>query len=101
MIIDETEDIDFLKTRINNAIKSISKLRPLLYSEKAVFAFLKNYDPFSSRKELHANLITLKNELTEYLVVPTEKAAFELFDILSWIDSKLKNEPLQDILSKK
>jgi hypothetical protein len=68
--------------------------------ETRIFTFLRKV--FSlSRKELNMHLQILFDELKPLENNPLEARSFLYLDILSWLDSKLKGVPVQDVIAEK
>ena len=51
--------------------------------------------------EIKGFLRNLYNELKEYEEDPYEKRAFLYLDIISWLESKITNKSVQDIIKEK
>lgn len=90
-------DIDKL---IVSTYKFLLKMDNLQEVQKKMIAFIKNLSniyPQDLKKEfikLHKELIIFENH-------PYEKRAFLYLDIISWLESKIENKPVEDIIRRK
>jgi hypothetical protein len=78
----------------------MSKMQNLSTVEEEIFAFLKRSFRLSSRQlkpQFEKLLVTLKNLEKNRL----ESRAFMYLDIISWLESKIDNKPVQDIIRQK
>ncbi|MFH1320652.1 MAG: hypothetical protein ABII90_08370 [Bacteroidota bacterium] len=55
----------------------------------------------STNKDLVKALIPLKKELSERLKAPFERKALEYFDFISWMESKIENKSMGEIIKGK
>jgi hypothetical protein len=68
--------------------------------ETRIFGFLRKV--FSlSRKEINSHLQILFDELKPLENNALEARSFLYLDILSWLESKLKRVPVQDVIAEK
>lgn len=78
------------------------KRKRLYKAEGAILAFIRNKMPkANSYRELVTFFNELKSELEEIVKDPFEANAFEDFDFISWLDSKIQNRPLIEVMSEK
>ncbi|MBK8652984.1 MAG: hypothetical protein IPN20_03460 [Haliscomenobacter sp.] len=52
-------------------------------------------------KDLHQELVALREKLGKAAEDPYERRPFLYLDILSWLDSKIQNRPVQDVIREK
>jgi hypothetical protein len=91
------------RDQIDNQIKStyrfLSKTKHLSEYHQLIILFLKNLH--YSKAELRNSFISLKTNLLELEKDLFEKRAFIYFDIISWLESKIENKPVEEICQQK
>jgi hypothetical protein len=66
--------------------------------ETIVLKFLKKLSKVSMEEQVIGLLKELKNELVKLLKDPFEKRAFEYFDLISWVESKIEGRNFAEIV---
>jgi hypothetical protein len=91
---------EILDSLIKSVYRFMSKMQNLSVVEEEIFKFI--------RKSFHLSVRTIKPELEKLLVkLKTlqnnrfETRAFIYLDIISWLESKLDNIPVQEVLKRK
>ena len=91
---------DILDSLIKSVYRFMAKMQNLSVVEEEIFKFI--------RKSFHLSVRTIKPELEKLLVkLKTlqnnrfETRAFIYLDIISWLESKLDNIPVQEVLKRK
>lgn len=86
---------------VKSTYRFLSKRKRLYKTESVILKFIKKYPNWSTNreimngfKELYTELSTLKNE-------ELEAKAFEYFDFLSWLESKLEKKDFETVLMQK
>jgi hypothetical protein len=70
--------------------------------EQEIIAFLKNSKHKKKNSvELREDFIQLKNSIEKITVDKIEKNALSLFDLLSWLESKIENKSFMEIKQAK
>ncbi len=91
---------DILEYLIKSVYRFMAKMKNLTILEEEIFKFLRNSFHLSYRKlkpEFEKLLMKLKSlENSRY-----ETRAFSYFDIISWLESKVYEKPLQVIIKEK
>jgi tetratricopeptide (TPR) repeat protein len=90
-------DIDKL---IISTYKFLLKMNDLHEVQRKMIAFLKKLSSIYPQ-DLHKAFVNLHNELSEFENHPYEKRSFLYLDILSWLESKIQNIPVEDIIKQK
>ena len=54
-----------------------------------------------THKELIEEFKELKKDLVEILKNPFERKALEHFDFISWLESKIKDKPMEEVVKNK
>jgi hypothetical protein len=88
-----------LESQIRSVFRFMSKMQNLSIVEKEIFAFLRN--------SFRLNRAQIKKEFTRLYEVlflikdnPRESRSFMYLDILSWLESKIKGIPVQEVISE-
>lgn len=78
----------------------MGKMEHLGVVEEAVFVFLKKSFTLDL-KHTRPAFTALRDELKQYENDPLQKRSFLYLDIVSWLESKIDNKPVQDIIREK
>ncbi|MCU0417474.1 MAG: hypothetical protein MUE33_09860 [Cytophagaceae bacterium] len=97
----ELGNYDVIKYYIISTYRFLWKRDDLRRFQKYILSFLKNLNDQVDENELVNRFTTLKAQLTELENSEFEKRAFIYFDIISWLESKIYNQPVQDIIRNK
>ena len=90
-------DID---KHIRDTYKFLLKMNDLHEVQKAMIRFVRGLGDIYPH-ELKTAFEALYEELKQYENDPYERRSFLYLDILSWLESKIKNEPIANIITKK
>ncbi|HCW65465.1 MAG TPA: hypothetical protein DG752_12425, partial [Leeuwenhoekiella sp.] len=89
-----------LETLLKSTYKFLIKMDDLHEVQKEMIKFLRNLgDIFPG--ELKNEFKKLRSRLEVYEDDPYERRAFLYLDILSWLDSRIENRPVADIIKEK
>ncbi|MEN8123596.1 MAG: hypothetical protein ABFR32_00590 [Bacteroidota bacterium] len=91
------EDLDSL---IRSTFKFLIKMNDLHIVQRKIIAFLKGLGSIYPH-QIKKAFTELYNELKPYENHPYEKRSFMYLDIISWLESKIYNEPVELIVQKK
>ena len=85
-----------------SAYRFLYKSKRLYQAENIVLNFIRKKMRYiyTSKDEMEA-FIELRKELWELSDHPYEKKAFEYFDYISWLDSRIKKRPFEEIVKDK
>ncbi|MBI4930073.1 MAG: hypothetical protein HY841_04860 [Bacteroidetes bacterium] len=103
----EAGKTDLLPYLIQSVYRFLKKKEQLYKFETLLLHFLRNELPkvnpetSSGKKELILAFQKLKNKITPLAKEPYEKNAFEYFDYVTWLDSKIQNCPFAEMLKEK
>lgn len=96
----ELGNFDLLEYLIKSVYRYMSKMESLSKVEEEMFAFL--------RRSFHVGAHALKpefekllNKLKKYENNPLERRAFAYLDVISWLESKINNVNVQDVVREK
>jgi hypothetical protein len=90
----------YLENQLKSTYKFLLKMNDLNEVQKEIIRFLKNLNsiyPGDIKKEF----ITMKERFVELEKNTYEKRAFLYLDIISWLESKIENRKIGDIIRKK
>jgi hypothetical protein len=85
---------------IVSTYKFLLKMNDLHQVQRKMISFLKNLSNIYPQ-DLKKEFIKLHSELVKFENHPYEKRSFLYLDILSWLESKIKNETVEAIIQKK
>lgn len=96
----ELGNFDLLEYLIKSVYRYMSKMESLSKVEEEMFAFL--------RRSFHVGAHALKpefekllNKLRKYENNPLERRAFAYLDVISWLESKIRNVNVQDVVRER
>lgn len=96
----ELENKELIEYQIKTTYKFLLKMEDMQKVQKAVFKFLKK-TVYMDINKLTPYFIELKNELEEILKDPYERRPTLYLDIISWLESKLSNQTVEEIIQSK
>ena len=89
-----------LESLIKSTYKFLIKMNDLHEVQKEMIRFLRNL-PDVSPLEIKGEFRNLHQTLKQYEDHPFERRAFLYLDILSWLESKIDNKPVAEIIQKR
>ena len=96
----ELGNFDLLKYLLKSVYRFMAKMQNLSTAEEAMFSFLRN--AFNeSPKKLQPMFEALLLKLQSLSNDPLETRAFMYLDIISWLECKIQNKPVQTIIRQK
>lgn len=96
----ELGNYELLEYLIKSVYRFMAKMQNLSVVEEEIFRFLKKSFRFD-KKQVKTAFVALKNKLEKYKDNPLESRSFMYLDIISWLESKIKNVPVQEIMHDK
>jgi len=96
----ELEHYGLLEYLVKSVYRFLKKMEDLNLVQKEVLLFLRKA-LYSNPNELTQLFIKLRNKLEKLVVHPYEKRSFTYLDIISWLESKIQNRPVQDVIREK
>lgn len=96
----EMDNYDLIEYLVKNTYRFLSKMKDLHRAQKEILFFLRKLPSIKPEKLNHA-FISLLNELKKLQKDPYEKRPFLYLDIISWLESKITNIPVQEIIRNK
>jgi len=89
-----------LEIQLKSAYKFLIKMDDLHEVQKDMIAFLKRLGDIYPH-QLKAEFVKLYDKLKTYENDPYERRSFLYLDILSWLESKIENRPISEIIQEK
>ncbi|WEK37923.1 MAG: hypothetical protein P0Y53_10470 [Candidatus Pseudobacter hemicellulosilyticus] len=96
----ELGNYDLLEYLFKSVYRFMSKMGNLSVVEEEIFAFLRRSFHLTP-KDLKSAFEKLLNELKQHERNRFETRAFMYLDIISWLESKIGNVPVQDVIRQK
>ncbi len=96
----ELGNYDLIEYLIKSVYRFMAKMQNLSVVEEEIFRFLRKSFHLD-KKQVRSAFVALKNKLEKYRDNPLESRSFMYLDIISWLESKIKNVPVQDIIREK
>ncbi len=97
----EAGNEELLPYLVQSTYRFLRKKERLYVFEKRVIDFLRKQQSVDTKEKLLQSFKKLKDLLVPLQKDKYEKNAFEFFDFVSWLDSKIENKPLSEILKRK
>lgn len=89
--------LDYL---VKSVYRFLAKMEDLNIVQREILKFLKR-ELYSNPQRLRNAFINLKDKLAPYETHPFERRSFLYLDIISWLESKIDNRPVQDVIREK
>lgn len=98
----ELGNSELLDYRVKTTYRLLLRRNKLHAFEKHILTFLKEFDkPRKNPQELIDGFIALKTNIEKATESKIEKNALSLFDLISWLESKIENRSFIDIKQEK
>jgi hypothetical protein len=96
----ELENTELLEYQIRSTYRFLAKMDDLQEVQKYILKFLRKLSTISP-DQLKAEFKKSRKELDKWVNDPYEKRAFLYLDLISWLDSKIENRPVQEVIMEK
>ena len=96
----ELGNFDLLEYLIKSVYRFMAKMENLSAVEEEMFKFLRRSFHVGARS-LKPEFQKLLDKLKKYEGNPLETRAFSYLDVISWLESKVHNENVQDVIARK
>jgi len=103
LIHHEHNEVVLLESRVKSTYRFLATKHRLFQFESAILDFFRN-ELFKtiSQKELIEAFKKLRKKLIKHLKKdPFERKALEYFDFISWLESKIEDRPMREIIKEK
>jgi len=96
----ELGNFEILEHLIKSVYRFMSKMKNLSVVEMEIFSFLRKSFHLDPRK-LRADFVLLRDKLQKYEQNPLESRSFMYLDIISWLESRIRNVPVQEVIRER
>jgi tetratricopeptide (TPR) repeat protein len=96
----ELENTELLEYQIRSTYRFLAKMEDLQEVQKYILRFLRKLSSISP-DQLKDELKKSRKDLQKWINDPYEKRAFLYLDLISWLDAKIENRPIQDVIMEK
>ena len=97
----ELGDEELIEYSIKSTYRFLLKKGTLQQYHNLILSFLKNAKHLSSKQKQIAAFSKLKNQMLELKTSRYEKRAFIYFDIISWLESRIENRTVEEVIKEK
>jgi hypothetical protein len=91
---------ELLEYLIKSVYRFMAKMQNLSVVEEEIFKFLRKVF-FLKQTQVKASFVSLRDKLIKYEESPLESRSFMYLDIISWLESKIRQKPVQEIMQEK
>lgn len=96
----ELGNMRLVEYQVKSVYRFLSKLEDLHEVQREIFRFLRK-TPRIQKSETRKEFIRLKAQLVKLETDPYERRPFLYLDIISWLESKIENRPVKDVIKDK
>lgn len=93
----ELENVELIQYFVRSTYRFLYKKHDLHQFQKLILGFLKGLDPHLSQEEVIQRFEVLKKKMLTLQNDPYENRAFVYFDIVPWLDSKIRQCTMKEI----
>ncbi len=97
----EMGNMDVIEYYLRSAFRFLLKKDDLHNYQRYLLGFMRHLNKGLGEKELTSRFETLRDKLQPLENNPYEKRSFIYFDIISWLESKIYNRPVEEIIKEK
>ena len=94
----ELNNYDLLDYIIKSTSRYLSKTEKNYQSEQVFIKYLKSLSKIQNEKEKNIIYLAAKNEFEILFKIKEEKIILQFIDVISWLESKIKGEPFENII---
>ncbi|RYY40441.1 MAG: hypothetical protein EOO08_04725 [Chitinophagaceae bacterium] len=96
----ELGNYDLMEYLVRSVYRYMAKMQNLTVIEEQMFAFLRQHFHHSPRR-VHEAFRTLLEQMKQYEKSRFETRAFAYLDIISWLESKVRQVPMAEVVREK
>ena len=96
----ELGNAQLVEYQVKSVYRFLAKMKDLHAVQQEIFRFLRRI-PRIQEEGLKQEFINLKDKLVEHEDDPFERRPFLYLDIISWLESKIQDKPVQEIIRHK
>lgn len=93
-----TQLVEYL---VKSVYRFLAKMQELHQAQKEILQFLRRLHRIQRKNNLKREFTKLKANLEKIQNAPYERRPFLYLDIISWLESKIENKPVQTIIREK
>lgn len=97
----ELDNLETVQSLIRSYYQFLIKNTGQYRYENSLVRFFKNLINITDRRNLKAEFIRFHKELLELAYDPYEREAFDFFNLIYWMESKIENRPLAEIIKER
>ena len=97
----EMKDEELLEYIVRSTYRYLYKRDKLYKVESSILNFIRRSSKFDTEKKLLTAFKLLRTEFAVFAKDPYESRAFEYFDLISWLDSKIEKRSIAEIVKGK
>lgn len=97
----ELGNIELIEYNVRSTYRFLLKTKDLHQFQRFILNFLKKLNATMTSQELISRFKKLRENLIPLSLNQYEKRSFIYFDIISWLESKIENRPVKDIIREK
>ncbi len=97
----ELKNTIFLEYLLRSTYRYLKRRNRLYLFEQRMLKFIQRFRNIITRKALKEEFIKLRSDLEVLAQDPKESPMLRYFDFISWLDSKINNQPFADIVHEK
>jgi hypothetical protein len=97
----EMEDDDMLEYSIRSTYRYLLEKKSFVKYQRHIMQFLKGLRRTDTPAQIVNSFVKLKSRIKQLTRDPYEKRAFIYFDIISWLESKIEDRPVQEVIKEK
>lgn len=92
---------ELLEYLARSTYRFLNKLEGLYRFEEVMLSFMKKFSKNDLLRNDKDTYVNLKNDLLEAGYEPSERNALSTIDLIAWVDSKISERPLDEVLKEK
>ncbi|GAA4851209.1 hypothetical protein [Algivirga pacifica] len=92
---------DVMEYYIRSTYRQLLNKGNMYLMQKYILQFLRKLQNVHTNDRLEKEFISLKEKLEKLTEDPFEKRPFQYFDIISWLESKINKESVQEVIQRK
>ncbi|HEY8389301.1 MAG TPA: hypothetical protein VIK74_11895 [Parasegetibacter sp.] len=96
----ELGNYELLEYLVKSVYRFMAKMENLSVVEEEIFRFLRKSFHLN-KQQIHTAFVGLKEKLEKYSSNPLESRSYMYLDITSWLESKIRNVPVQDVIRER
>ncbi len=96
----ELGNMRLVEYQVKSVYRFLSKMEDLHAVQKEIFRFLRK-TPRIQKSETRDEFVRLKSQLVKLESDPFERRPFLYLDIISWLESKIDNKPIDQVIREK